>query len=92
MIEENKLKVKIKKNGENFFHSFVEQNDKNYSQQIVNNLLQSKIVDKVEYTNQHKQYYEKIKLKEYLLTKNVEQKGKNFIIIFKLYCIIIIIY
>ena len=77
-MEENKLKVGIKKNGEILFNSFVEQNKKNSSQQIVNNLLQSKIVEKVEYTNQHKQYYEKIKSKEYLLTKN-EQKGKIFI-------------
>ena len=77
MLEENKLKVEIRKNGESFFHSFVEQNH-NSSQQILNNLLQSKIVDKVEYTNQHKQYYEKIKLKDYLLTKNVEQKGKIY--------------
>ena len=86
-MEENKLKVGIKKNGEILFHSFVEQNNKNSSQQIVNNLLQSKIVDKVEYTNQHKQYYEKIKSKEYLLTKNVEQKGKNFYFYFLIFII-----
>jgi hypothetical protein len=75
MIELNKMKVEIKKNEENLFYLFVEK-DQNTSQNITNNFLKCKIEHKIEYSNQHKQFFQKISSKDFILLKDIDQKGK----------------